>query len=77
MKSITKSSRRRRMRVAHRTVSSQGKGVNVKYACPKDPNDQRRWGKELKIVGENYSITLDGRGINAIKSVLERAGELG
>jgi hypothetical protein len=76
MKSITKSSRSRRLNVPHKTVSSQGKGVNVKYKCPKDANDKRRWGKELTIVGENYAITLDGRGINAIKSVLERANEI-
>ena len=76
MKDITKKSRRRRIFAPHTLVNSQGNGIKVRYAAPTNPNDLKRWGKELTIVGPSFSIRLDGRAIRSIKKVLEKAGEL-
>ena len=76
MKNITVESRLKRFSAPHKLIASSGKGIVIQYACPKDPIDLKRWGKEMNIVGPGFSVTLDGRGIRSIKSVLERAGEL-
>ena len=62
--------------VPHTLIESQGKDVLVQYACPKGKNDRKRWGRQLTIHTDGFSIKLDGRAINSIKSVLEKAGEL-
>lgn len=76
MNSITKASRSRRIFAPHELVKSHGKGVKIYYACPKDYNDRKRWGREMSIQGDGFTIKLGGRAINSIKSVLEQAGEL-
>ena len=76
MKRITKDSRKRRFGVPCKLVQSTGDKVRVQYACPKNNNDRKRWGREMAIVTDSVTLKLDGRGINAIKSVLEKAGEL-
>ena len=76
MKSITRNSRSRRWFAPHKLIASQGTGIKVQYACPTDANDLKRWGREMSIAGEGFSVKLDGRAINSIKSVLTKAGEL-
>ena len=77
MENITINSRKRRIRAPHKLIKSYGKNCRVYYSCPKSTTDKKRWGREMEIITtDNTRIELDGRAINAIKSVLKRAGEL-
>jgi len=72
----TQVSKSRRIRAPHFLAKSSGKDIRVYYACPQEENDQKRWGREMSISGNGFEIRLDGMGINAIKSVLRKAGEI-
>lgn len=72
----TKISKRKRIHAPHFLAKSGGDDVRVYYARPKNENAQKRWGREMAIEGNGFAIKLDGRGINAIKSVLRKAGEI-
>ena len=76
MKEITKRSRFKRIFAPHMLLSSNGKKARVTYATPINQNDKKRWGREMSINFDNFSIKLDGRVINSIKSVLKQAGEI-
>lgn len=76
MKEITRKSKSRAVRVPMKMVASTGKKVRVTYACPESKNDLKRWGKEMTIKNDNFSVTLNGKAINSIKKVLVEAGEI-
>jgi hypothetical protein len=76
MKEVTKASRRYRINSHQKSIRSNGDNVVIRYSKPTNKNDLKRWGKELQITGENFTIKLNGHAIRSIKAVLEKAGEL-
>jgi len=76
MKEITRKSRMRRFGAKHTMIANRGRNVKVEYASPKDNNDYKRWGREMSITIGATTMRLNGRAINAVKSVLEKAGEV-
>ena len=76
MKEITKKSRSRRSSVSHKVYKSRGKNVKVTYKRPSRLNDEKRWGKEMTIALDNVNLTINGRAIQSIKTVLRAAGEI-
>ena len=76
MKKATKLSKSRRIFAPHFLAKSNGNDIQVIYARPKEEKDEKRWGREMCINGKDFSIKLNGRGINAIKSVLRKVGEI-
>ena len=76
MKEITKKSRSRRSSVAHDVYKNYGTNVRITYRRPSKLNDEKRWGKEMAIALDNVKVTLNGRAIQSIKTVLKAAGEI-
>lgn len=76
MKEITRKSRSRRYFVPHTLAKSRGSNCIVTYGCPTYSNDEKRWGRELAITTDQFVLRLNGKGINAIKSVLRKVGEI-
>lgn len=76
MKEITKKSRSSRYSVSRDVYKSAGTNVKVTYSRPSKWNDEKRWGKEMTIALDNVNLTLNGRAIQSIKTVLRAAGEI-
>jgi len=76
MKDITRQSRMRRFNAPTVLSASRSKDVRVTYGRFKKANDNKRWGREMTISLGNASISLNGRGINAILTALKQAGEI-
>ncbi len=76
MKELTMLSRKR-LDVAPKAIrKNNGSKTVVKYIKPKYSNDLKRWGRYMAVITDGEKIVLDGRAINAIKSVLKKSGEI-
>lgn len=65
-----------RNRIEWRVPSVKVSRTNAVYCRPKGKNDLKRHGRQLTLIGDNFSVTLDGTQINTIKSILAEAGEI-
>jgi hypothetical protein len=76
MKEVTLLSRRRLDTAPKAIRKNIGRKTVIRYMKPKYSNDLKRWGRSMVVNNGEQQIILDGRAINAIKSVLKKSGEI-
>lgn len=57
------------------TVAKDATEASFEFVAPKHSNDLKRLGRVLKIRQGGKTVTLKGQGIQALQTVLFRAGE--
>jgi hypothetical protein len=59
-------------------ITADQKDFSFHYVCPNSENDRKREGRSLRIRnnGQRRWFSLGGREINALKKILQEAGEL-